>query len=166
MFSQAVVKKSVHVGGVSQHAPGRGSVSQHALGRGCVHAGGVCLVGVCSKRGCLPREGVSAQGDAVCPGKGCLSRERCLLGGVCRGVSGGGCQMGVSAQEGVCPGDYTPRTSGRHLPDQRQTHLPGPEADTPLPRDGHCGGRYASYWNVFLSFNHITSHIHDKFISC
>ena len=27
---------------------------------------------------------------------------------------------------------------------------PSPWADTPLPSDGHCSGRYASYWNAFL----------------
>ena len=29
---------------------------------------------------------------------------------------------------------------------------PPPEADTP-PRDGHCCGRYVSYWNAFLLFH-------------
>ena len=27
------------------------------------------------------------------------------------------------------------------------SYTPG---QTPLPRDGHCGGRYASYWNALL----------------
>ena len=42
-------------------------------------------------------------------------------------------------------------THRRHPP--RQTHTPGrhpPPADTPLPADGYCCGRYASYWNAFL----------------
>ena len=38
---------------------------------------GVCLGNVCPGRGCLPREGVSAQRGHVCPGRGCLPRE-CL----------------------------------------------------------------------------------------
>ena len=41
--------------------------------------------------------------------------------------------------------------SGRHLPGR---HPPGqtpiPQADNPPLRDGHCSGRYASYWNAFL----------------
>ena len=38
---------------------------------------------------------------------------------------------------------------GKHPPRQtppRQT----PPRQTPPPGDGHCGGRYASYWNAFL----------------
>ena len=42
----------------------------------------------------------------------------------------------------------TPR---RHPP---WTDTPAPQADPPLgrhlPRDGHCSGWYASYWNAFL----------------
>ena len=47
---------------------------------------------------------------------------------------------------------------GRHPPGQ----TPTPLAETPLlwsdppPRDGHCSGRYASYWNALLleNFHH------------
>ena len=36
---------------------------------------------------------------------------------------------------------------GRHPPGRH----PSPWADTPHPwADGHCSGRYASYWNAFL----------------
>ena len=32
-----------------------------------------------------------------------------------------------------------------------------PLADPPPPADGHCSGRYASYWNAFLSVYKFTS---------
>ena len=36
-------------------------------------------------------------------------------------------------------------------PDRHPQEQTPPGADTlPSPRDGHCCGRYASYWNVFL----------------
>ena len=41
----------------------------------------------------------------------------------------------------------TPPTRSRHPPDQRQTPSPHP------PAHGYCSGRYASYWNAFLSFD-------------
>ena len=45
-------------------------------------------------------------------------------------------------------------TPGRQTQPGRQTppgrHTPPGEADIPLPRDGHCSGRYTSYWNAFL----------------
>ena len=41
---------------------------------------------------------------------------------------------------------HTPQT--RHTPPG--TRHPPPGADTPPPRDGHCCGRYASYWNALL----------------
>ena len=64
-----------------------------------------------------------------------------------------------STGEGCTPlGQTPPRTDtprGRHLPGQ--TPPPGqtpsrqiPQTGRPLPQDGHCSGRYASYWNVFL----------------
>ena len=42
-------------------------------------------------------------------------------------------------------------TLGRHHPGQT---LPGqvPPGQTCPPTDGHCSGRYASYWNAFLFF--------------
>ena len=40
-----------------------------------------------------------------------------------------------------------------HTPLRADTH---PQADTPQvdtpPADGHCSGRYSSYWNAFLLF--------------
>ena len=55
--------------------------------------------------------------------------------------------------------------SGRHPPGRHtpgQTHPLGrhpPWADTspPNPGDGHCSGRYASYWNALLSLVSLTS---------
>ena len=52
-----------------------------------------------------------------------------------RGIEGG--VMGVSAQ-GV-----SARVS--------QVSRHALQVGRPLPRDGHCRGRYASYWNEFLS---------------
>ena len=48
---------------------------------------------------------------------------------------------------------YTPRadpTLGRHTPRQTHTLHPGQTSPPPTPSDGHCRGRYASYWNAFL----------------
>ena len=54
------------------------------------------------------------------------------------------------------PRSRHPHPQSRHTPQSRPpqgAHTPGsrhpPGADTPL-RDGHCCGRYASYWNAFL----------------
>ena len=98
--------------------------------------------------GCIPA--CTGQGG-VCSG-GCLPGG-CVPGGVCLGVClpwgvcPGWCSpRRVSAQGvgGVCPeGVYTPP------PDQGR-HNPGPEAETPCSRDGHCSRRNASYWNAFL----------------
>ena len=43
----------------------------------------------------------------------------------------------------MTPPGQTPIPLGRHL------------LARPLPRDGHCSGRYATYWNVFLFINFI-----------
>ena len=63
--------------------------------------------------------------------------------------------------------------TGQTPPSPRQTPYPGrhsPWADTPQqtppgrhpppPPDGHCNGRYASYWNAFLLIN-MTFHLKD-----
>ena len=50
-----------------------------------------------------------------------------------------GCGVPASGSGGVHPPGETPHTLGRH-----------PQGKHPLPRDGHCSGRYASYWNAFL----------------
>ena len=87
---------------------------------------------------------------------------RSLLLGVGGGVSAsgvsasgsGGCVQEVSASgswgclplgPGVVRG-CLPLGPGGCRPPSRQT--PPPQADP--PRDGHCSGRYASYWNAFL----------------
>ena len=78
----------------------------------------------------------------VCVSQNALGRGLCIItctGGVsARGVrmsgqgwgSAWGCLPRGSTKEGCIP--------------------PGPEADTTPSPDGHCSGRYASYWNVFL----------------
>ena len=77
-------------------------------------------------RGCVSQHALgTGQG-------GCVS-QHALGRGVCIPACTGGVCLGVSAKRGVPS---------------------GPEADTPrdghpLP-DGHCSGRYASYWNAFL----------------
>ena len=60
--------------------------------------------------------------------EGDLSGGWCLLQG--EGVCSGGCLLqGVPAMAGC---------------------LLGGGVETPLPCDGYCCGRYASYWNAFL----------------
>ena len=41
-------------------------------------------------------------------------------------------------------------TLGRHPPRAGTPQADTPRADTLPPSDGHCSGRYASYWNAFL----------------
>ena len=43
------------------------------------------------------------------------------------------------------PPEQTPSPPGADTPPSRP-----PWEQTPPPRDGHCCGRYASYWNAFL----------------
>ena len=62
--------------------------------------------------------------------------------------------------------------TGQTPPSPRQTPYPGrhspwadtlqqtPPGQTPPPPDGHCNGRYASYWNAFLLIN-MTFHLKD-----
>ena len=94
-------------------------------------------------------------------------------------VSKGVCIPACTGHWGIYPtGGYTPPTRpeadnlpgtrgrhplGRHPPGQTPSspgqtplgtggrHPTPPRADTPLP-DGHCSGRYASYWNAFLYY--------------
>ena len=47
------------------------------------------------------------------------------------------------------PGQTPPHPWADTLP---WANTPPPRADTLPPRDGHCSGRYASYWNAFLFF--------------
>ena len=65
----------------------------------------------------------------------------------------------VHPQAGTPPAGTPPRytpwsdTSPGQVHFPRQVHHPYPLAGTPLPptpHDGHCSGRYASYWNAFL----------------
>ena len=46
----------------------------------------------------------------------------------------------------------TDRPLGRHPPGRHP-----PRQTTPHPRDSHCSGRYASYWNAFLYFIYFSS---------
>ena len=69
------------------------------------------------------------------------------------------CQEFCPQEGGVHPqADTTPQADnlwadpmGRHPPGQTPPWADTPQADT-LPSDGHCSGRYASYWNAFLFF--------------
>ena len=72
------------------------------------------------------------------------SCESYVFTGVC--LSTGGCLP-------QCMVGYTPQS--RHLPGSRHPppeQTPPTGADTPPPRDGHCCGRYASYWNALLHY--------------
>ena len=96
----------------------------------------VCVQGV--SRGSVQR---CAQGCVClrwgrCVSKGYLSRNVCIVYGVCAG-SGCVCRVGVCAERMCvwgCVQGVLPHTSQTH----RQTHLPDPEADThPRPRGRH-----------------------------
>ena len=58
-------------------------------------------------------------------------------------------------REGVCGRHPPPSGRHPHWADPPQSDTPS-QADTPCPvhagihTDGHCSGRYASYWNAFL----------------
>ena len=108
------------------------------------------------------------------------SCESYVFTGIC--LSEGGClpqcMVGYTPQSRHPPGaDPPPRnrqpSRSRHPAGSRHTSLgadtPPPRADTPPeqthpqeqtppweqttpPRDGHCCGRYASYWNAFLLY--------------
>ena len=86
---------------------------------------GGCLLGggggVCSGRVPAAEGGVPALGCVSVPGGPAV-------------VGGGVCFEGVSVPGGVC---------------SWRVFAPGVNPPIPL-RDGHCCGRYASYWNAFL----------------
>ena len=91
---------------------------------------GVCLStggGWCLLPGGAPGRGVPAPREPH-PGGGACSRELPGLGGACS--QGCACSGGGGAWSGGCL-------------------LGGYGGERP-PADGCCGGRYASYWNVFL----------------
>ena len=80
---------------------------------------------------------------------------------VCHSVhgGGGGIEEGcLSRGRGVCPKGCTCQPEGgvcllegvsRQTTPARQTPLPHPHTHTHThTRDGHCRGRYASYWNA------------------
>ena len=74
-------------------------------------------------------------------------------GGVCLSAWWDTTPPGEDTPGADTPQEQTPPGT-RHTPLGPDTP---PRADTPLeqtpplPRDGHCCGRYASYWNAFLS---------------
>ena len=99
--------------------------------------GGVCLV-----RGGGDCYWGGAWSGGVCS-EGCLLPGGCLLQGV--PGPGGVCSRGVSAPRGVSARGCLVET----------------------PPDGYCCGRYASYWNAFLSSNDFTKKIlHSHTQSC
>ena len=68
--------------------------------------------------------------------------------------SRGGGEVSVLVHAGIHP-------QGRHPPwtdTPWQTPPLGRHPRTDTPRDGYCSGRYASYWNTFLSI-HVLVHI-------
>ena len=67
--------------------------------------------------------------------------------------SGGG--VNLSGQTHTPQAD-TPRVD---TPQADTPHLDNPQADNSPPRDGHCSGQYASYWNAFLYEEHFTLHL-------
>ena len=52
------------------------------------------------------------------------------------------------------PGTHTPGTHPQHTPLLACTHPPAHPPGRQPPGDGHCSGRYASYWNAFLLIQH------------
>ena len=94
--------------------------------QGGTHGGGVCMVG----EGAVHGWGVCMWG-VVC-GRGCAWQGVCMAGGVCAVGGGGGRGMygGGMCGKGCMVGEVGGGVRGR--------------------RDGHCSGRYASYWNAFL----------------
>ena len=62
--------------------------------------------------------------------------------------------MFLNLSDSVHSGVWAEVPPGRHPMPIRQTP---PWAETPLPGDGHCSGRYASYWNTFLLLVNISS---------
>ena len=84
------------------------------------------------------------------------AREGNVLTGVCLSTGGVSLQTkGVSVQGGVSTGGLCP-SRGRGKPPPRLEGDPRPmDRDAPLvltSSGGHCSGRYACYWNAFLSF--------------
>ena len=47
--------------------------------------------------------------------------------------------------------DTHPPSPRKHTHTHREAHSTPPGKHTPHPLGGHCSGRYASYWNAFLS---------------
>ena len=57
--------------------------------------------------------------------------------------------LSASAHAGIPHPQQTPPWSRQPPPEQTPPRT-DPRADTPPQRDGHCCGRYTSYWNAFL----------------
>ena len=100
----------------------------------------------------------------LCPGTSLsmgLSRDVSVHGSVQGGgvsVQGGLCPRGVSVQVALC---LAVSVWGRGVSVQRDpppySYVQAPwSRPPPPPADGYCSGRYASYWNAFLSSNFIT----------
>ena len=62
-------------------------------------------------------------------------------------------QVSACPRGGVHPPRQTPHPPGRHPSEQTPPGADTPRQTLPPPSDGHCRGRYASYWNAFL-FTH------------
>ena len=92
----------------------------------------MCMVGGLHGSKTFVAGGHAWQGG-MCGWEACMARGHVWLGDMCgRGacMAGGCAWQGVCMAGGVCGGVHGRGVCGR--------------------RDGHCSGRYASYWNAFL----------------
>ena len=81
--------------------------------------------------------GACVVGGGIC-GRGCAWQGACVAGGVCGG-GGHVWQRSIHGRGGMC-GRGVCMAGG----------MRGRKGGMPARRDGHCSGRYASYWNAFL----------------
>ena len=100
-----------------------------------------CIQGACMvrgawmvKRGMLDKGGHAGKGKCVAKGIMCGKGVCMVKGGVHRGHAWQGlCKVGACIVGGMHGGGLHGGEGGMHG-----------------KRDGHCSGRYASYWNAFL----------------
>ena len=164
-------------GCVSQHALGRGCVSQHALGRGCLPRG---CIPVCNGADTPPVDrhlwkhdlrkfagsnesrtpsGITVKVDfASIIITNCEGTRKVMFSEACvsHSVYGGIFIWGVVYREGLHPkGGLPPWSKGLHLGWVCRGRGSASRGVCPTPilrfSGGHCSGRYASYWNAFLS---------------
>ena len=93
----------------------------------------------------------------VCPHWGGRSLPQCMLGSPGADTPQEQTPPRSRHPQSRHPPQQTPLQSihphSRHPPHEQtpsRNRHPPPGADTPPRRDGHCCGRYTSYWNAFL----------------